>query len=144
LRSGSIDSRAVTSHSRPVSAVFPNENPKKVGYVNFQGLDNGKSSTKSSTTDNKSSTNNASKLLKRQTKQSSKALLGTPDYLAPELLLGIGHTTAVDWWSLGVRLFEFLVGYPPFNDDKPQSIFKNILNHDVRHQKDFYQQKQKI
>ncbi|GBB94342.1 hypothetical protein RclHR1_23390001 [Rhizophagus clarus] len=77
----------------------------KVGYVNFQGLDNRKSSTKSSTTDNKSSTNDASKLLKRQTRQSSKALLGTPDYLAPELLLGIGHTTAVDWWSLGVQGF---------------------------------------
>ncbi|CAG8482877.1 23179_t:CDS:10 [Rhizophagus irregularis] len=131
LRSGSIDSRAVTSHSRPVSAVFPNENPKKVGHVNFHGLDNGKSSPKSTIND-KPSTNNASKLFKRQTRQSSKALLGTPDYLAPELLLGIGHTTAVDWWSLGVCLFEFLVGYPPFNDDTPQSIFKNILNHDIQ------------
>ncbi|PKC71781.1 kinase-like protein, partial [Rhizophagus irregularis] len=92
---------------------------------------NGKSSPKSTIND-KPSTNNASKLFKRQTRQSSKALLGTPDYLAPELLLGIGHTTAVDWWSLGVCLFEFLVGYPPFNDDTPQSIFKNILNHDIQ------------
>ncbi|RIA89387.1 serine/threonine protein kinase 15, partial [Glomus cerebriforme] len=92
---------------------------------------NGKSSTKS-LTDNKSTTNTASKLLKKQNRQSSKALLGTPDYLAPELLLGIGHTTAVDWWSLGVCLFEFLVGYPPFNDDTPQTIFKNILNHAIQ------------
>jgi serine/threonine protein kinase len=133
LRSGSIDSRASTSHSRPVSAVFPNESPKKVGHVNFQGLDSGKSSTRSSTTNNRSSsTSNASKLFKRQNRQSSKALLGTPDYLAPELLLGIGHSTAVDWWSLGVCLFEFLIGYPPFNDDTPQRIFRNILNHDIQ------------
>ncbi|KAH7026968.1 serine/threonine protein kinase 15 [Linnemannia elongata] len=58
---------------------------------------------------------------------SSKALLGTPDYLAPELLLGIGHGEAVDWWSLG-----FLTGYPPFMDEAPEAIFKNILNHDIQ------------
>lgn len=65
----------------------------------------------------------------RRHRGSSKALLGTPDYLAPELLLGIGHGAAVDWWSLGVCLFEFLTGYPPFMDEAPEAIFKNILNH---------------
>lgn len=65
----------------------------------------------------------------RRHRGSSKALLGTPDYLAPELLLGIGHDAAVDWWSLGVCLFEFLTGYPPFMDEAPEAIFKNILNH---------------
>lgn len=65
----------------------------------------------------------------RRHRGSSKALLGTPDYLAPELLLGIGHGEAVDWWSLGVCLFEFLTGYPPFMDEAPEAIFKNILNH---------------
>lgn len=68
----------------------------------------------------------------RRHRGSSKALLGTPDYLAPELLLGIGHGTAVDWWSLGVCLFEFLTGYPPFMDEAPEAIFKNILNHGKR------------
>src|SRR6266542_600694 len=83
LRSGSVDSRANVSHSRPVSAVFPNESPKKVGHVNFQVLDNSKSSSKSSTNNNNTTKNNtSSKLLKRQNRQSSKALLGTPDYLA--------------------------------------------------------------
>ncbi|KAF9364746.1 hypothetical protein BGX34_000550 [Mortierella sp. NVP85] len=65
----------------------------------------------------------------RRHRGSSKALLGTPDYLAPELLLGFGHGPAVDWWSLGVCLFEFLAGYPPFMDESPEAIFKNILSH---------------
>ncbi|KAF9970220.1 hypothetical protein BGZ73_007102, partial [Actinomortierella ambigua] len=68
----------------------------------------------------------------RRHRGSSKALLGTPDYLAPELLLGIGHGSAVDWWSLGVCLFEFLTGYPPFMDEAPEAIFKNILNHAIQ------------
>ncbi|KAL1917707.1 uncharacterized protein VTP21DRAFT_3541 [Calcarisporiella thermophila] len=63
---------------------------------------------------------------------SSKSLLGTPDYLAPELLLGIGHDTSVDWWALGVCLFEFLTGYPPFMNETPELIFRNILNHDIQ------------
>eukprot|EP00164_Ancoracysta_twista_P002971 GFYU01003958.1.p1 GENE.GFYU01003958.1~~GFYU01003958.1.p1 ORF type:complete len:854 (-),score=245.74 GFYU01003958.1:112-2673(-) len=56
------------------------------------------------------------------------SLVGTPDYLAPEILLGTGHGVAADWWSLGVILFEFLTGIPPFNDDSPEAIFDNILN----------------
>ncbi|KAK3820154.1 MAG: serine/threonine protein kinase 15, partial [Benniella sp.] len=68
----------------------------------------------------------------RRHRGSSKALLGTPDYLAPELLLGFGHGPAVDWWSLGVCLFEFLAGYPPFMDESPEAIFKNILSHSIQ------------
>uniref|UniRef100_A0A8C5KWE7 Serine/threonine-protein kinase greatwall n=1 Tax=Jaculus jaculus TaxID=51337 RepID=A0A8C5KWE7_JACJA len=54
-------------------------------------------------------------------------ILGTPDYLAPELLLGTAHGPAVDWWALGVCLFEFLTGIPPFNDETPHQVFQNIL-----------------
>ncbi|CAG8568211.1 15635_t:CDS:10, partial [Acaulospora colombiana] len=125
LRSGSIDSRGNVTHQRPVSAIFPNESSKR-GHVNFYGFNSNMLSSTSS------SQQNTSKVLKKQNRQSSKALLGTPDYLAPELLLGTGHTTAVDWWSLGVCLFEFLLGYPPFNDDTPRAIFGNILNHDIQ------------
>ncbi|KAJ1994857.1 rim15, signal transduction response regulator [Dimargaris cristalligena] len=57
--------------------------------------------------------------------------LGTPDYLAPELLLGTSDDHEVDWWAFGVCVFEFLTGYPPFTDESPQAIFKNILNHDI-------------
>ncbi|XP_039982193.1 serine/threonine-protein kinase greatwall [Xiphias gladius] len=58
-------------------------------------------------------------------------ILGTPDYLAPELLLVKPHDCMVDWWALGVCLFEFLTGVPPFNDETPQLVFKNILNRDI-------------
>ncbi|XP_041039187.1 serine/threonine-protein kinase greatwall isoform X2 [Carcharodon carcharias] len=58
-------------------------------------------------------------------------ILGTPDYLAPELLLRMPHGPAVDWWALGVCLFEFLTGIPPFNDETPQQVFQNILNRDI-------------
>ncbi|XP_078136282.1 serine/threonine-protein kinase greatwall isoform X2 [Sander vitreus] len=58
-------------------------------------------------------------------------ILGTPDYLAPELLLGKPHDCMVDWWALGVCLFEFLTGVPPFNDEAPHLVFQNILNRDI-------------
>ncbi|KAK3267754.1 hypothetical protein CYMTET_23709 [Cymbomonas tetramitiformis] len=57
--------------------------------------------------------------------------LGTPDYLAPEILLGTGHGREVDWWSLGAILYEFLTGVPPFNADTPQEIFNNILDRNL-------------
>ncbi|KAE8595922.1 hypothetical protein XENTR_v10015917 [Xenopus tropicalis] len=61
----------------------------------------------------------------------NERILGTPDYLAPELLLGKSHGPAVDWWALGVCLFEFLTGIPPFNDETPSQVFQNILNRDI-------------
>jgi len=54
-------------------------------------------------------------------------ILGTPDYLAPELLLRKSHTEAVDWWGLGVCLYEFVTGVPPFSDETPEKVFENIL-----------------
>ncbi|CAO2821033.1 unnamed protein product [Amaranthus hypochondriacus] len=59
------------------------------------------------------------------------SVVGTPDYLAPEILLGMGHGVTADWWSVGVILFELLVGIPPFNAEHPQKIFDNIMNHDI-------------
>jgi len=63
--------------------------------------------------------------------RSDDRILGTPDYLAPELLLKQGHGSAVDWWALGVCLFEFCTGLPPFNDETPQAVFSNILKRDI-------------
>ncbi|KAA8499559.1 putative serine/threonine protein kinase IRE4 [Porphyridium purpureum] len=58
-------------------------------------------------------------------------LVGTPDYLAPELLLGTSAGFSVDWWALGVILYEFLMGIPPFHDASPENIFENILSSNV-------------
>ena len=56
-----------------------------------------------------------------------KHFVGTPDYLAPETIEGIGQSEASDWWSLGCILFEFIYGYPPFHADTPDEVFKRIL-----------------
>ncbi|XP_076894214.1 putative serine/threonine protein kinase IRE4 isoform X2 [Bidens hawaiensis] len=57
-----------------------------------------------------------------------RSAVGTPDYLAPELLLGTEHGYAADWWSVGVIFFELITGIPPFNSDHPERIFYKILN----------------
>ena len=56
------------------------------------------------------------------------SVVGTPDYLAPEVILGTGHDQGVDWWALGVICYEFLTGVPPFNDTTPERIFARILD----------------
>ncbi|CAH8551630.1 unnamed protein product [Heterobilharzia americana] len=67
----------------------------------------------------------------------SNRLLGTPEYLAPELLLHpyskiACDSPAVDWWALGVILFEMLVGVTPFSDDTVENVFHNILRLDIQ------------
>ena len=55
--------------------------------------------------------------------------VGTPDYLAPESILGIGtDDKAVDWWALGVVLYEFIYGFPPFHADTPEKVFDNVVS----------------
>uniref|UniRef100_A0A5S6R203 protein kinase C n=1 Tax=Trichuris muris TaxID=70415 RepID=A0A5S6R203_TRIMR len=58
---------------------------------------------------------------------------GTPEFLAPEVLTENQYTRSVDWWGLGVLIFEMLVGEPPFSGDDEEEIFDSIVNDDVRY-----------
>ncbi len=53
--------------------------------------------------------------------------VGSPEYLAPEVMLGTGSNHMVDWWAVGVMLYEFLVGITPFYGDTIEDVFQNIL-----------------
>ncbi|KAI9294040.1 Pkinase-domain-containing protein [Neoconidiobolus thromboides FSU 785] len=56
---------------------------------------------------------------------------GTPEYLAPELLYGQGYTKTVDWWTLGVLLYEMLTGLPPFYDENTNEMYRRILEEEL-------------
>ena len=58
----------------------------------------------------------------------NRRFVGTPDYLAPETINGLGQDEVSDWWSIGCILFEFLFGYPPFQAPTPDKVFDNILS----------------
>ena len=53
---------------------------------------------------------------------------GTPEYLAPEILKGTGHDKAVDYWSLGILIYEMLAGNPPFYSKNREQMYKDILH----------------
>jgi serine/threonine kinase 38 len=53
--------------------------------------------------------------------------VGTPDYIAPEVFGKKGYNESADWWSLGVIIFEMLVGYPPFFADDPSVTCQKVI-----------------
>ena len=64
-------------------------------------------------------------------------LCGTPEYLAPEVLLNKGHGKPVDWWTLGILTYEMIAGIDPFNDDDPMAIYQKILKGKIKFPRDF-------
>nr|AML79504.1 putative LOV domain-containing protein [Phacelia campanularia] len=61
----------------------------------------------------------------------SNSFVGTEEYIAPEIITGSGHSSAIDWWALGVLLYEMLYGRTPFRGKNRQKTFANILHKDV-------------
>lgn len=53
---------------------------------------------------------------------------GTPEYIAPEVILRQGYGKPVDWWAMGVILYEFLVGCVPFFGDTPEELFGQVVS----------------
>ena len=69
------------------------------------------------------------KIPKTSVSQKTYTIIGTPNYMAPEVLAGKGYNYLVDLWSLGIMLFEFMGGYVPFGEDleDPYEIYEEVL-----------------
>ena len=60
------------------------------------------------------------------------SFVGSPDYMAPEIINGVGHNLMVDWWSFGIIIYELIFGIPPFHDDKIERCFDLITSSNIR------------
>lgn len=61
----------------------------------------------------------------------TNSFVGTEEYIAPEVIKGSGHTSAVDWWTLGILIYEMLYGTTPFKGKNRNATFANILREEI-------------
>jgi serine/threonine kinase 38 len=64
----------------------------------------------------------------KRTRRLVYSTVGTPDYIAPEVFSRAGYGPECDWWSVGVIMYEMLVGYPPFASDDPMETYRKIVH----------------
>ncbi len=60
-----------------------------------------------------------------------KQICGTPQYIAPEVILRQSYGKTVDWWSMGIILYEFLTSFAPFSGNNPEDLFANVINGEI-------------
>lgn len=66
---------------------------------------------------------------KKTNRKLAYSAVGTPDYIAPEMLSRKGYNQTVDWWSVGIMIYEMLIGYAPFSAQSNEQIYYKIQNH---------------
>ena len=69
--------------------------------------------------------------IKKNARELAYSLVGSPDYMAVEMLRGEGYDFSVDYWALACILFEMAIGFAPFADDDIEAVFRNIFNHEA-------------
>lgn len=74
--------------------------------------------------------------LSKMTKDKTYTICGTIEYLAPEIILNKGYGKSVDWWALGILLYEMLVGAPPFLDGNSINLYTKILKGKIKFPED--------
>ncbi|KAI5477756.1 serine/threonine protein kinase Nrc-2 [Pseudohyphozyma bogoriensis] len=61
----------------------------------------------------------------------TNSFVGTEEYISPEVIKGVGHSSAVDWWTVGILIYEMLYGSTPFKGANRHATFSNVLRNDV-------------
>mmetsp|Transcript_45239 Transcript_45239/g.73682 ORF Transcript_45239/g.73682 Transcript_45239/m.73682 type:complete len:447 (+) Transcript_45239:144-1484(+) len=74
----------------------------------------------------------APEMLNCEPVEATNSFVGTEEYIAPEVIRGMGHSSAVDWWTLGILIYEMLYGFTPFKGRDQNGTFSNIVNNDVK------------
>ncbi|UZJ54682.1 hypothetical protein CBS101457_004002 [Exobasidium rhododendri] len=84
------------------------------------------------------------KKMRAQNVAYADSIVGSPDYMAPEVLRGRNYSISVDYWSLGCILFEFLCGFPPFSGGNPDETWTNLKNWEKVLQRPIYDKPQDL